>query len=104
MNEDTNNIEIEDTDGHAAKFKPEASKVEEADTEGHGRRFPEASKVEEADTEGHMPRIKLPEDQQLDVGEDSEGHAVRVRPDDKGVEEAGTEGEDSEGHAVRGRP
>ena len=77
----------------------------EADTEGHGRkgyRIGEAGT--EADTEGHMPRIKLPEDQQLDVGDDTEGHAVRVRPDDKGGEEAGTEGEDSEGHAVRGRP
>ena len=49
MNEDTNNIEIEDTDGHAVKFRPEASKVEEADTEGH------------------MPRIKVPEDQQVDT-------------------------------------
>ena len=69
--------------GHAAKFRPEASKVEDsnteghamkprgmedADTEGHAMKFrPEASKVEDTDTEGHMPRIKVPEDQQVDT-------------------------------------
>ena len=97
MNEDTNNIEIEDAEGHAAKFRPEASKLEDTDTEGHAMKprgmedaeteghamkfRPEASKVEDTDTdtEGHMPWIVLPDDQQVADADDTEGHAGRYR-------------------------
>ncbi|MBK9972857.1 MAG: hypothetical protein IPP16_19890 [Acidimicrobiaceae bacterium] len=42
--------------------------MEDAETEGHAMKFrPEASKVDDTDTEGHMPRIKVPEDQQVDT-------------------------------------